>query len=224
MLEFWLISIVFWHASEITCNELLKKKGLNMGIILKGEKLSNKKIIKRIIGSIIPIFNVLTQILNIILATCILRNDGLFLKIFQDLSYRPEYIDKVYKYKKNLFNKNGVKDAMILDGADNTQIKNAIKYCDCSKQTFDGELLITEKDDRLANAMILSEQLLYEIECNIELSLKEKKKLLSSLRKMYLLEISKGKSKIKPLEKGCYKKLLNEEPVEIEKAKQIVKK
>lgn len=43
MLEFWMISIVFWYASEITCNELLKKKGLNMGIILMGEKLSNKK-------------------------------------------------------------------------------------------------------------------------------------------------------------------------------------
>ena len=199
MLEFYLISVAFTIGTNVITQIALKERNLKEGYITKEKRLSKAGFIANVVLTFTPIVNLGFSVFNIVGTTIALKNDKFFKTIMKSRSYSPEGVK--WRYEGEKIDKQYITDAMILDGADETIIKEELRQIKklnsgFAKKNEYGYLLdnptFNEKDYSLAIAQMQANQFLFDIECNMELTIEEKRELLSSLRKVYLDEF-KGK-------------------------------
>ncbi len=203
MLEFYLISTVSCFGISCVTDKMLKERCLNDGYIPKAPKSSKAKFIINLVLAFTPFVNILKTLFTVVGATIALKNDELFRSVMRSAMYSPEKVKRIYEMGKT--DTKSITDAMVLEGANETVIKQELEQINVEKEKYSTSftgVTFNEKDYDLAQALSYANQFLLEIEFNIELTAEEKREILSELRKVYLDEI-KGleNTNMKPINK-----------------------
>lgn len=201
----YIISIVMALVANVVSNKLIRNELESMGYIVKSKRSSKLSTGIAISLNFIPFLNLIISILNTILTCVGLCNEEFLLKVTREKIHDPENV--IVDYKRTGVKKEVLKEAFILDGANEKDIKDEFKnlsnYTNFSTQekgwlgTFlDEDPIYNENDYNKACALKLAKEFLNELEFSTELSSKQKKELLSLLKNDFLDEI-KGKNNTK---------------------------
>lgn len=139
----------------------------------------------------VPFVNLALASLVMVSAIVIVNNDLLwddFIEKYRDI---PDYV--IRQFKLNNIPKENIKENLIIDGANKNEADQELFLAELQKSGLvkDKPLWLdtptfTEKDYNNARAMMAAEQMLYDVECNVDLDSKQKKKLLKLFKKAYL--------------------------------------
>lgn len=210
---FYIASVIINLIVNKLSNDIIKEKILDMGYICKGKKPTLGKLIWNLILILTPYLNILNSLFNGILTLVVVSNDEILLKFGGELKYSPERVK--FSYERENISKKVLEDMLTLDGADKEIVEEELKKVKSEKNGLakkeklgyfttwiDDSPTFTKKDYDLACAQELANQMLFEIECNTNLTKQEKVKILSLFRVGFLNDI-KGKKKdtVKPVEK-----------------------
>jgi len=198
---FYIISIIITLLSNFVTNKLMNRKIENMGYVAKSKRTTKTSLAISFALNFIPYFNIILTVLNAILCVVAVNYDKLFLEITKDKRHNSD--DVIASCKRNLIKNDVLKDAMILDGASEKEIKEEFKkiknYANFATKEkgwlgyyTETSPLYTEADFNKAKAIEAAKNFLNEIETNVNLTNKQKQKILALCKKDFLNNI-KGK-------------------------------
>lgn len=192
----YITSVLITLLSNIITNNIINNKIENMGYMMKSKRTTKTSFWISVSLNFVPYLNILITILSDILCCVSLFNEKFLLELTKDRRHSVnEVIDE---YKRNSIKKDVIKEALILDGADDKIIKEefnkmnsyvnfASKEKWCGKYYYsDEDPIYNEKDYNKARAIKLAKDLLVDIEYNTILSNKQKQKILGLYKKEFL--------------------------------------
>lgn len=207
----WLLSVALVFLSDKTCTAILKAKLKKMGYLSK--KVEARSILTNVIAWIL----LLTPYLNLVLLATILGStaaslisDKFLLKHSENSRHSASDVKGVYEARP--IKKEVLKDAMVLDGADEKIIAEEMQKVDTLVRGIvpsDDLLSIihntpdyTEEEYNWACAQYNAEMLVKEIEFDTSLDDKQKAQLLKLFRDGYLEELEGKESKTDVVKKA----------------------
>ena len=191
----YITSVLITLLSNVITNNIINNKIENMGYMMKSKRTTKTSFWISVSLNFVPYLNIIITILSDILCCVSLFNEKFLLELTKDRRHRVnEVIDE---YKRNSIKKDVIKEALILEGADDKIIKEEFNKMNsyvnfASKETWwvgdylDDDPIYNEKDFNKAQAIKLAKDLLVDIEYNTILSNKQKQKILGLYKKEFL--------------------------------------